>query len=97
MKIYQDKNYKNEVSKIDFGIVEAGTSKEYIYYVFNDTLATLKQLQFQINHSEINIAEYPSELKPKSGKKIVFIWNPKITLREGLRTEIQISGLEVWV
>jgi len=96
MKIYKDKDLKNEVTTLDFGIVLAGESRQYEFYLLNDSEAILQSLSFKISHSEIKILETPKELSRKEVGKIIIEWSPTITLKAPLKTKLEIDGFELY-
>jgi hypothetical protein len=97
MKIYKDKNLTQELVEIlDFGILEAGNTKQFTFYILNDTNAHLKELEFTIEHKELKILEYPQDLTAQTVGKLIIEWNPSITLKEGLKANLRVSGKELW-
>jgi hypothetical protein len=96
MKIYKDKQLQVEVQELDLGILEAGESKIYTFYVYNDTEAELTVLAFAVPHKEVAIIEAPKNMLKLSSAELTIKWSPSITLREGLKTSLQISGTELW-
>jgi len=96
MKLYKDKELKNEIINLDFGIILAGESKKYEFYLLNDSEAILQSLSFKISHSEIKILETPKELSRKEVGKIIIEWSPTITLKESLKAKLEIDGFELY-
>ena len=96
MKIFKNKNLTEEVTYLDLGIVEAGETERFIYYVTNDSVAELKNLTFAIEHREVKIIEAPKELAPKAIAELVIEWHPAVTLKEGLKARLNINGIELW-
>lgn len=97
MKIYADSELTQEVTDLmDLGIVEAGETKQFTFWVMNDSLAVLQDLEFDIDHSEASIVEAPRELDPRSVGTILIEWSPSITLKQGLKTQIKITARELW-
>jgi hypothetical protein len=96
MKIYKDKELKNEVTTLDFGIVLAGESRQYEFYLLNDSEAILQSLSFKISHLEIKILETPKELSQKETGKIIIEWSPAITLKAPLKAKLEIDGFELY-
>ena len=60
MKIFADPELKKELKILDLGIVQAGDSKDYTFYVHNDFVADLKELKFTNNNEEIKILSNPN-------------------------------------
>jgi hypothetical protein len=96
MKIYKDYDLKNEVDLLDLGIVQAGNTKQFEFWLYNDLRAYLKELQFKIEHAEVIVVEAPKEMKSHAKAKLVLSWTPSITLKEGLKARLCIMGLEIY-
>lgn len=96
MKIYKDYELKNEVDILDLGIVQAGDTKQFEFWAYNDLRASLKELQFKVEHHEVRIVEAPKKLASHAKGKLVLSWTPSITLKEGLKTKLCIMGLEIY-
>ena len=63
MKIFKDALMTQEVDILDLGIVPAGETKKYAYYVFNDVSALIIDLQFTVEHKEVKVVKAPETLK----------------------------------
>ena len=96
MKIYTDANLTQEVQNLDFGIVNAGESKIYEFYLFNDSKAQLRNLKFNILHPEVEIMSAPMHLDRGQKDLIKVEWKPSITLKQGLKAKLSITGEELW-
>lgn len=96
MKIFKDKNLTQESEILDFGILEAGDTKQFTFYVSNDSLAFLKELEFIVEHKELEIEEAPHELLAYASDKIVIKWEASVTLKEGLKAILHVKGKELW-
>ena len=96
MKIFKDKELKQEITVLDFGILEAGEFKIYTFYVLNDSNAELKNLSFSVDHIELTIIESPKTLKKNQSAELKIKWTASVTLKEGLHTQLKISGTELW-
>ena len=46
MKIYKDETLIQEIGVLDLGIVPAGETKDFKFWVVNDTRAFLRELKF---------------------------------------------------
>jgi len=84
------------IEKLDLGIVEAGTSKEYEYQLYNESPAETVDLKLSIPHKEVEVLEFPERLDAKSTGILKIRWSPSITLKQGLQTVIKISGAELY-
>jgi len=97
MQIFKDKELTQEIgTNFDFGIVPAGETRTYEYYVKNNKSSLLKQLTFSVAHEELKILEYPTEIQAFDVKKLVIVWSPSVTLEEGLRVELRVLGIELF-
>ena len=96
MKIYKDKTLKEEVEILDLGIVEAGTTRKYTYYVYNELLAELKDLVFEVEHKDVKLLKSPTTLNPCGIDELILEWTPAVTLKQGLKTTLKIAGKELW-
>jgi len=98
MKIYLDKEMKQEVKEntLDLGIVKAGESQRYIFYILNDTKAELLGMEFFVGHKEVKIEEAPKKLDANKSGELILEWSPSIDLKEGLKTSIKISADELY-
>lgn len=98
MKIYKDKNLTKELEGniFDLGIVPAGESKEYNFWVLNESPSHLIDLKFIVEHDEVKILKYPKELHSNSVGELVIKWSPSVTLKQGLETKVRVTGKELW-
>ena len=97
MKIFKDKTLTQELIEVlDFGILEAGNIKQYTFYILNDTLAHLKELEFIIEHNELEIIKLPTELMPQTVGELIIEWKASVTLKEGLKAVLHVKGKELW-
>lgn len=96
MKIFKDQELKNEIIELDLGILEAGESKKYIYYIWNDSKAQLLNLVFFVDNQEVKIVKYPEKLEINESSILVIEWKPSITLKEGLKANLSMKGKELW-
>jgi hypothetical protein len=97
MKLYIDKNLEQEIqSLLDLGTVEAGENKQFTFYCYNDTLAELIDLIFEINSKEIKILSAPKILSPKGVGEITIEYSPEITIKSGLKALLNVNGKELY-
>ena len=98
MKLYKDAELTKEVKhdKLDFGMVLAGDSQEYTYYVYNDTLAELASLTFNTENPEVKVIEAPEKLPSFGSAMLKIKWSPSVTLKEGLKSHLRIKGYEIY-
>lgn len=96
MKIYKDKDLTHEVSILDLGILEAGETKKYTFWVYNNSNAYLRAIKFFVDHDEVEVVEAPEDLSAQAVGELVIKWSPQITLKEGLKASLKISAKELW-
>jgi len=98
MKIYKDEDLTKEILEetLDLGIVSAGDSEKFTFWVSNDTHAFLRDLIFLVDHDEVEIIKAPETLTSQEKAELIIKWSPSITLKEGLKTIIRVRGRELW-
>lgn len=96
MKLYKDKELTQIVESLDLGVLEAGKTKQYVYFIYNDTPAELTKIKIEVSHKEVKIVNPIEYLKPNGIGSLVLEWSPSITLKEGLKTELNISASEIY-
>lgn len=102
VKLYEDKDLSFMIETLDLKVVPAGESKRFTFWVLNDSEANIKDLQFDIlgengsQHPEVEIIESPEELTPHAVGELIIEWSPSVTLKEGLKAQVEISGKELW-
>lgn len=101
MRIFSDSELTQEIVDIfDLEIVQAGDSKEKIYYVLNDTPSTFKGLEFsltvvdvtRITNDEVYIVEAPTKLVPKEVGELIIKWDASVELEQGIKIGLNITG-----
>lgn len=95
MKIYLDSELTQEVEFLDLGIVQAGDTKEYTFWVYNDTEFDVKNLVFNLSHPEVKIIQSPINLDAKQSDKFIVQWKSSVTLEKSLKPKIKISGMKL--
>lgn len=96
MKIFKDSGLVNEVTVLDLGIVQAGDGKEYLFYVFNESKADLRDLRFRVDHPEVSVLEFPANLGSQKSSRLKLKWEASVTLKEALKTQLKVNGFELW-
>jgi len=96
MKLYKDENLTQETNDLDLGIVSAGNSKDFIFYLYNDVKAELTELSFTLTNSEVKVIEAPKILQFGEKGILKIRWTPSITLKQGLKTDLVINGYELY-
>ncbi len=95
-QIFEDKELTKPIeSPLDLGKLKAGETKEYTYYVFNSSMNPYEELEFSVDHKEVEVLEAPKDMEEKSSDKIVLQWKPSIDVKRGLKTSLKIAGFEV--
>lgn len=96
MKIYSDKEMTKEVDILNLQTVLAGESKTVEFFIYNELDVRVEDLSFTINNSEVTIVDSPKFLLAKEEKPLTIKWEPKVNVKKGLKTELQIKGFEVY-
>lgn len=96
MKLFLDKELTNPVNNVDLGIVMAGETKEFTFYVLNESKAELQNINFETSHKEVDIIHSPKDLKSLESAKLVMAWSPSVTLKQGLKTVLKVQATELW-
>lgn len=99
MKIFKNASLTEEVQDkiLDLGIALAGDTQDYTYYIYNDDDGEVVELSFRIDNTEVEIIEFPKELKSKESGKLVIKYKPSISLKQGLRKEpLHIKGFTIY-
>ena len=86
----------NEIKELDLGIVDAGESKDFVYYLYNETNGLLEELDIKVDHPEVKLKKIPKAVESKESEEIVLTWNPSVTVKRGLKTTLSIKGSEVY-
>jgi len=96
MKLFSDKELKTEVQTINLGTVQAGDVKEYTYYLQNNTIARLVEIQIELSNRELKIIKAPMELNSFDFSELVIKWNCDINIKQGLKSDLSISAKEIY-
>lgn len=100
MKIFRDEKLLEQIHNeqpFDFGIVEAGSSKRFRYYLMNDSKCHLRELKFKFAHPELFILNSPKEMMPESKGILEVEWRPSVDIEESLEATILIEGIRVTI
>jgi len=90
------------VDVLDLGMVKVGETKEYKYTLENETKYDNIEIEIVLRESdgkiinEVNIQEYPKELKAYERGELKFSWSPSVEIKTGLKTQLKIKALEIW-
>jgi hypothetical protein len=90
-----DSNEK-EVTILDLGKVNAGESKEYTYYLLNDSDGELQNIEIKIENSEVSILSKPTVIFANQKDVVKIKWSPSLTVKKGLKTSIKIEAEEIY-
>lgn len=98
MKMFKDKEKKEEIFELNFERVEAGTSKELKVYLFNDSTGFLQDIEvsFKVPREDLEILDAPKGMNP--GELVIFRvkWSPSLKLKKGLRVLFLFKAIEVF-
>ena len=81
---------------IDLGIVEAGKSKEYSFYLYNDIADEVIDISLDVEHSEVEVIKIPTNLGVKGKDELKIKWSPSVTTRKGLKVSFKIKATELY-
>ena len=96
MKIYKNSSLTEEiVSELDLGIVDAGKSQIYEYYIMNELSNDLVDLTVTTVSNEVKILKYPTQLKARGSAPITLEWSPSMTIKKGLKTTLLFRASEI--
>ena len=96
MKIFEDKLCSKELNDLYLGIVEAGKTVRYEFYILNEKTSYIRDLKFFTSHPEVTIVSAPESLNSGDTGTLILEWSPSVTLLEGLETKISYKGKEIW-
>ena len=96
MKVFKDPDFKEELNELNLGRVDAGFSKEFTFYLLNESGAKLENIKFLINHPEISLVKVPSTMNESGKDTLILKWSPTITLKEALKTNFTIEQEELY-
>lgn len=97
MRVFKDKDLKYEIQTIDFERVEAGSTKELVLYLYNDSSAILEDLEFIVSGDKfLKIVKSPKRIAPFGVEELRIAWSPPLDLKRGLKAEIFIKGIGLY-
>jgi hypothetical protein len=96
LKIFKDKALTQEVKTLDFGIVPAGETRKYEFYIHNDTKAWIRELELKVGHPEVRVIDGPTELESGDSGVLVLEWTPSLTVMEGLKVRLCTNYKALW-
>jgi len=111
MKIYEDRELQIEISNcFSFGVVPVGESKTITLYIKNDDRPSLTgrliNLKFEvicldpendlaIEDEKVLVIDAPSELEIYGSAPLILEWTPNISLEQGLKAKLIITGNKI--
>ena len=101
LKLFEDKELTREILEKDIlplgtEPVPAGESRQFRFYLQNPSLAYIKEIIVDVPHNEVHVVEAPMEMYPHTVEEIIIQWDASVTLKEGLKTRINISAKEIY-
>jgi len=99
MKLFADQELTKEVPPetiIDWGIVPAGETREYTFYLQNDTISKVVEIQVELPHKELFILQSPMELNPYDHGELRIQWKCAVDIKQGLKTPLAIAFKEIY-
>ena len=85
-----------EKEPILLGIVDAGTSKEYSYFLYNDEADEVIDISIEFEHKEIEVLKCPTNLGYKGKDVLKIKWSPSLTVKKGLKAPFKIKATELY-
>lgn len=96
MRIYKDKDLKEEAENLDLGTLIAGESKNFIFYVYNELNVDVEDLEFSTGNEEVYITSAPKKLDKQTASELHLTWTPSVTVKKALKTELRVKGYEIY-
>jgi len=99
MKLFYDQELTKEIPPetiIDWGIVPAGDTRDYIFYLQNDTVSKVVEIQVELPHKELAVLQAPMELNPYDYAELRIQWHCAIDVKQGLKTPLAIAYKEIY-
>lgn len=81
---------------IDFGILEAGKTKEYSFVVHNDSPAEVVDIKIEVPHAEVDVIYFDENMRAGEKSSLKLRWSPTLTLKKGLQSLIKITGTALY-
>jgi len=103
MKIFKDKDLKEEIKSISFGKVKVGQSKEVTVWLYNDSTGILTNLVFEFYGptlpptEKIEIVKAPVTIQPGKAEPLTLRWKPSAKFKKALEVGIKVTGEIVYV
>lgn len=94
MKLFYDQELTKEVppdSVIDWGVVPAGETRDYTFYLHNDTAGYVLNLEVALDHPELFVLQAPAELASFETKELRIQWQCSVDLKQGLKAPLGIA------
>ena len=86
----------DEIARLDLGTLQAGESKTFKYYLFNNTLADVTEIELAVPNPEVIVENYPTDLGPNEKASFELTWTPSIDVKKALQTLIKIKAKETY-
>ena len=83
---------KEKIESIDFGIVEAGQSKQKRLYLKNISKGYIKNLRVKCSESNVKIIKCSDTLSISGWGDLILEWVCPLTLEKGLKTSVTFEG-----
>lgn len=96
MQIFRDRQLTEEIGlTLDLGRVDAGETKRFTFWLKNDSKSLLENLAFEVDHPEVAIIKAPKNMTYSAVEELIIEWSPSVTLEEGLKTNIKVTGRRI--
>jgi len=96
----QNGNELRESEPIDLGEAEVGTTKDFIFYIFNDTTGDILNIKVDIIDTEqkedLLLKNVPSKVSPNQKVPFIVSWSPTLKVQKRLDMTLKISVKTLW-
>lgn len=98
MELFSNPELTEQITglEVELGIVPAGESKTYTFFLYNEQDCQLTNIQVKVRHPEVTIVRAPQTLEAKGSGAIEVKWEASVTIKQGLHTPIEIFADELW-
>jgi hypothetical protein len=96
MKTFKDAELTQELTSLDLGTVDAGSTGRLTFYLHNENDCHVKNIGLSFANKEVNLVSSPKDLKPFEKAEVVIEWAASVTTKKGLKTFVEIKFHEIW-
>ena len=98
LKFYKDKSLSQEIENdtFDLGIIPAGETRQFTFWVHNPSLAVYQNLDFILDNKEAKIISAPIDMYSHATDEIIIECTPDINIEAKVEATIRVKGTELW-